>query len=235
MMPSYHRAPRARSRPKRVYRRFYLSGRGPWTLQILKGRSRGTMRVIPQPDSHNMVADMVVADRDAVLVPMLATVGVVLIAVGIGRVRLRWLAAGAGTVALAALLTLFNDREPWESIEVVTLRIRAIDAVDGSPVVPGSVKIVLPGGGADSISTVEPDGVVRVFAVVEVSGQGFVARTSDGSGHLVDVGPLVLVVAADGYQVWQMPLARLLPRDWPLVEPQAAIEVRLQRDVGQAF
>lgn len=191
--------------------------------------------MIPQRDSHNMVADMVAADRAAVLVPLLATVGVVLIAVGIGRVRLRWLTAGAAMLALAALLTLLNDREPWQSIEVVTLRIRAIDALDASPVIPCSVKIVLPGGGADSISTTQPDGVVRVSAVVEASGQGFVARKSDGPGHLVDVGPLELIVTADGYQVWQMPLARLLPRDWPLVEPHAAIEVRLERDVGQAF
>lgn len=182
-----------------------------------------------------MVVGMVAADHAAVVVPLLATIGVVLIAVGIGRVRLRWLGVGAATLALAALLTLLNDREPWQSIEVVTLRIRAIDAVDGSPVVARSVKIVLPGGGADSIGTTQPDGVVRVSAVVEVSGQGFVARTSDGPGHRVDVGPMVLVVVADGHQVWQMPLARLLPRDWPLVEPQAAIEVRLQRDVGQAF
>lgn len=157
---------------------------------------------------------------------LIAAVGLALLVVGIGRIRLRWLAAGAALLAVAALQGLWSDQEPWQTIEVVTLRVRVADAA-GRPIAPNRVRIGRPGGGMSSVSTIGPDGVVLVSALVEAGGNLPVGRQLQRIHPQVNVAAYQLEVEADGHPPWRMPLAPLLPRDWPLVTPQGIIDVRL--------
>lgn len=159
---------------------------------------------------------------------LIAAVGLILLVLGIGRVRVRWLAGGAALLAVAALSGAMTEDDAWQSVEIVTLRIRVADAA-GRPVTPTRVQIGRPGGGRNSVSTIGPDGAALVSAVVETSGSGSVAQQLQRVRPQVDLGAYQLEVLADGYRPWRMPLARLLPRDWPLVTPQGTIEVRLER------
>lgn len=158
---------------------------------------------------------------------LIAAVGLILFVLGIGRIRLRWLAGGAALLAIAALQGAMTEDEPWQSVEIVTLRIRVADAA-GRPVVPTRVQIGRPGGRRNSVSTIGPDGVALVSAVVEAGGGGSVGRQLERAHPQVDLGAYQLEVLADGYRPWRMPLARLLPRDWPLITPQGTTDIRLE-------
>ncbi|HJT36626.1 MAG TPA: hypothetical protein VJ783_31675 [Pirellulales bacterium] len=159
---------------------------------------------------------------------LIAAVGLILLVLGIGRIRLRWLAGGTALLAVAALQGALSEDERWQSVEVVTLRIRVADAA-GRPVVSTRVQIGRPGGGRNSISTIGPGGVARVSAILETGGSGSVGRQLGRAHPQVDLGAYQLEVVADDYRPWRRPLGRLLPRDWPLVTSQGTIEVRLER------
>lgn len=158
---------------------------------------------------------------------LIAAVGLILLVVGVARTRIWWLALGAVLLAIAVLQTALNQDEPWQSIEIVTLRIRVADAA-GQPVRPSLVRIGRPGGGRSSISTLGPNGVVIVSAVVEARGKGSVGQQLRRIVSQGDLDDFRLEVVAEGYRRWQTPLALLLPRDWPLTTPKETIEVRLE-------
>lgn len=180
---------------------------------------------------HRLQSESFTIETDQVRISvtgLIAAVGLILLVLGIGRIRLRWLAGGAALLAVAALQGAMTEEEAWESIEIVTLRLRVADA-SGRPVVPTRVQIGRPGGGRNSISTIGPDGVALVSAMVETGGSGSVGRQLERAHPQVDLGAYQLEVLADGFHPWRTPLARLLPRDWPLITPQGTTEVRLER------
>lgn len=158
---------------------------------------------------------------------LIVAVGLILLVLGIGRLRLRSLAGGAALLAVAALHGAMTEDDDWQSVEIVTLRIRVADAT-GRPVAPTRVQIGRPSGGRNSFSTIGPDGIALVSAVVEAGGSGSVGQQLRSVRPQIDLGAYQLEVLAEGYRPWRMPLARLLPRDWPLITPQGTADVLLE-------
>ncbi len=164
-----------------------------------------------------------------ILAPLTVVVGIMLLVLGVARLRLRWLAAGAALLSMAALLALLADDEPWKTIEVVNLRVRAIDASTGRSVTPVGARVL---DGADgtsaSISTTDRGGVVLVSAVVEASGNGSLRQLFKREAESTKADGYRLQIEADGYRPWQAPLAEVLPRQWPVVVPKDVVEIRLE-------
>lgn len=167
------------------------------------------------------------------LAPLMVMIGMVMLVVGIVRIRVRWLAAAAALWLIATLVLLLADDEPWQIIEVVSVRVRAIDATTGRAVTPDSARIEGADGEPHSVSTVHRNAVVVVSAVVAAEGTGSISRWLRGNAAAT-VNAYQLVVEAEGYRISKTPLAQLLPRDWPLNSPEGIVEIGLERATGRA-
>ncbi|MGH7194597.1 MAG: hypothetical protein ACREJM_13855, partial [Candidatus Saccharimonadales bacterium] len=172
---------------------------------------------LPNDDSKTVAMGIFAGSLPAVLAPLLVMGGIVLLVVGVGRIQLRWLAAGGALFALATLLALLGDEEPWHTVEAVSLRVRTIDAATGRPVTPTRVQIEGADGKPSSVSTVGQNGQVLVSAMVETIGNGSLGAHLQPGARLVDLQGYQLQVEAQGYRPGSTPLGDLLPRDWPLV------------------
>lgn len=181
-----------------------------------------------------MAQGVFAAGIPAELTTLTVAVGIVLLVIGILRIQARWLAAAAALLATATLLALFADDEPWQTFEVVSLRVRITDAATGRPIISARARIEDPSGKPTSVSSGGTDGGVLVSALVEAAGKGSLGASLPPKAPRVEVDGYHITVEAKGYRRWQMPLARLLPPDWPLNSSTGIIEVSLERATDAA-
>lgn len=175
---------------------------------------------------------------------ILLCLAVAAVAVGIARVNVR-LVGGGCAVAGAIWLGCgwLTENEEADSIyQVVTLRLRAIDAATGAAVANIAANAHASAEGSEPVSyrlpasVVGPAGpdngeILLVSIIVEVRLSGsLVDRMRDPAAHAELIDQTIEFNAA-GYRPLRRTLSQLLPAGWPYAKlTDAPIEVELERE-----
>ncbi|HWB11084.1 MAG TPA: hypothetical protein VG826_17785 [Pirellulales bacterium] len=149
-----------------------------------------------------------------------------LFACGVWKLDMRLLAAGALLAGLVWFGLGCTNTDEWTSHEVVTLRLRPVDATSGEMVADAVIKSVdrsqpgtwasfrLPAG-----RDAPPDGSAAFLAVslvVELRVQGSLVEQYHEPAICTEVTDEVLQITAPGYRPWRGTLLQLLPKGWPI-------------------
>jgi hypothetical protein len=178
-----------------------------------------------------------------------AVAGVVALMVGIWRLRLRWWLVGGGLL-LVALLWAALVSEPVgdaagdgqsTTLEVLTLRVRPVDAESGKTIGDAVATIVRDDRSPDrpppqpavpratdaelSIASTSADGAIIVSALIEAKVRG--TLWAQLRRPRLDMSGYELVVEAPGYQAWRAALNEILHAPLPDPTSPETIEPRL--------
>jgi hypothetical protein len=179
------------------------------------------------------------ADFWAVVVFLGVVVAASLLVCGVWKLDVRLLAGGAVLAGALWLGLGCTNPDEWLSHEVVTLRLRPVDAVSGEMVADAVVNAGEPPGRERSAAgrlparpDARPDGSAAALAVslvVELRVKGSLVEQYQQPAACSEATDQLLEITAPGYRPWRGRLARLLPEGWPIARPAEApilIELR---------
>ncbi|HEV3344367.1 MAG TPA: hypothetical protein VG125_28585 [Pirellulales bacterium] len=156
---------------------------------------------------------------------------------GVWKVDVRPLAAGAALAGLVWLTLACTGTAEWISYELVSLRLRPVDAESHELIADAVVETVEPSDGERSTASrlpatveVRSDGgtFLAVSLMVELQVKGSLVEQYYEPGAHSRVADQELQILAPGYRPWRGTLTQLLPDGWPTTPAEAPIVVELE-------
>jgi hypothetical protein len=160
-----------------------------------------------------------------------------LVVYGVWKIDVRPLAAGAVLAGLVWLGVACTSSTEWVSRELVTLRLRPVDAETRVLIADAVVQAVEVSDAQGSAACRLPvrldarsddDAALAVSLVVELTVRGsLVEQYKEPAAHS-RVADQNLEITAPGYRPWRGTLAQLLPDGWPTGAAEAPVTIELQ-------